>query len=66
MGIAMKPCFLQWVFFVCVAVLGAGQMLSACGNKGPLVLPGEESAPIGSVSNPQPPVQTPSEVKQAD
>ena len=61
----MRPCWPQWMFFVCVILLGTGQMLTACGNKGPLVLPGDESTPVTN-GNDQPPVQSQSEVEKAD
>ncbi|MDO6459272.1 lipoprotein [Granulosicoccaceae sp. 1_MG-2023] len=59
----MKPCWLQWAFFVCVVVLGTGQMLTACGNKGPLVLPGEQATDPRA---PDQPAQPPSQRNNAD
>ena len=35
----MKICWAQTLFIAVVIILGTGQMLSACGQKGPLYLP---------------------------
>ena len=35
----MKICWAQTLFIAIVIILGTGQMLSACGQKGPLYLP---------------------------
>ena len=35
----MKICWAQTLFIAAVIILGTGQMLSACGQKGPLYLP---------------------------
>jgi predicted small lipoprotein YifL len=40
----MKPCWAQYVLWLCVALAGAGAMLSACGQKGDLYLPEEAEA----------------------
>ena len=32
-------CWTRYLFIIVVIVLGTGSMLSACGQKGPLVLP---------------------------
>jgi predicted small lipoprotein YifL len=42
----LKVCWLQWVFIALISVLGLGQMLSGCGNKGDLYLPSEETAEL--------------------
>ncbi|HKK06949.1 MAG TPA: lipoprotein [Gammaproteobacteria bacterium] len=39
----MRLCWAQILFIVVIAVLGLGSMLSACGQKGPLYLPGHAS-----------------------
>jgi len=36
-------CWARYLFYAVVGVLGIGQMIAACGQKGPLYLP-EESA----------------------
>ncbi len=36
-------CWPSLLFWLIVAILGGGQMLTACGQKGPLILP--EQAP---------------------
>lgn len=36
----MKPCWAQYLLWLVIAVLGAGSMLSACGQKGELTRPG--------------------------
>lgn len=38
----MRVCWAQWVFMALVVFMGMTQMLTACGNKGPLYLPTEE------------------------
>ncbi len=38
----MRVCWAQWFFMVVVAFIGVTQMLTACGNKGPLFVPTEE------------------------
>ncbi|MEJ2213451.1 MAG: lipoprotein [Gammaproteobacteria bacterium] len=42
-------CWSRYLFILVVIILGTGSMLSACGQKGPLVIPDEsqkvESAP---------------------
>ncbi len=35
----MKICWAQGLFIAVVIILGSGQLLSACGQKGPLHLP---------------------------
>lgn len=35
----MKTCWLQYLFWAVIAVLGAGSALSACGQKGDLYHP---------------------------
>jgi predicted small lipoprotein YifL len=40
----VRICWAQWLFIAVIGVLGAGQMLTACGNKGPLKLPDETSS----------------------
>ncbi len=39
----MKICWAQSLFIAIVIILGSGQMLSACGQKGPLYLPDDAS-----------------------
>jgi predicted small lipoprotein YifL len=34
-------CWSRYIFFLVVVILGSASMLSACGQKGPLVLPDE-------------------------
>lgn len=54
----MRVCWAQWVFLAIVAFMGLTQMLTACGNKGPLYLPTEaeiaelERKKIQSPANP--------------
>lgn len=38
----MRVCWAQWFFMAIVTFMGVTQMLTACGNKGPLFLPTEE------------------------
>jgi predicted small lipoprotein YifL len=40
----MKPCWAQYILWLCVALAGAGAMLAACGQKGDLYLPEEVEA----------------------
>jgi predicted small lipoprotein YifL len=37
-------CWARYLFYAVVAVLGAGQMMAACGQKGPLYLPEPEQS----------------------
>ncbi|MCB1755964.1 MAG: lipoprotein [Gammaproteobacteria bacterium] len=47
----MRICWAQWVFIAVIAVLGLAQMLSACGNKGPLYLPEETAQTADSATD---------------
>lgn len=39
----MKFCWAQYLLWLVIAVLGAGSMLSACGQKGDLVRPADSA-----------------------
>lgn len=39
----MKTCWAQYLLWLVIAVMGAGSMLSACGQKGALVRPAPPS-----------------------
>jgi hypothetical protein len=39
----MKFCWAQYLLWLVIALLGAGSMLSACGQKGDLVRPTESA-----------------------
>jgi len=41
----MRLCWAQIAFILVVAALGLASMLSACGQKGPLYLPGHGDQP---------------------
>ncbi len=41
----MKICWVQTLFIAVVIILGTGQLLSACGQKGPLYLPDDTPKP---------------------
>jgi hypothetical protein len=45
-------CWARYLFLAVVATLGAGQMLSACGQKGDLYLVKEGAAPTAQPSRP--------------
>lgn len=47
-------CYARYLFLLVVAVLGFGQMLAACGQKGPLYHPGEtqDQAPAPETEQP--------------
>ncbi len=38
----MRICWAQYVLWAVIALLGVSAMLSGCGAKGPLYLPGDE------------------------
>ena len=40
----MRLCAPQWLFLVVVILLGLSSMLSGCGKKGPLYVPGSPAA----------------------
>ena len=40
----MKPCWAQYLLWLVIAVLGAGNLLSACGQKGELTRPTPDTA----------------------
>lgn len=40
----MNMCRVQLVLYLCIAILGIGNILTACGQKGPLYLPAEPPA----------------------
>jgi len=37
----MKPCWAQYLLWLCITLAGAAAMLSGCGQKGDLYLPDE-------------------------
>ena len=53
----MKSCWAQYLFWLVIAVLGTGSVLSACGQKGALYQP-EPSAP--SIKNEPSTIKEPS------
>jgi predicted small lipoprotein YifL len=38
-------CWARYVLWICIAVLGMGSLLSACGQKGDLYLPDRKEQP---------------------
>lgn len=40
----MRLCAPQWLFITVIIFLGVSSMLSGCGQKGPLYLPGQPAA----------------------
>jgi predicted small lipoprotein YifL len=53
-------CWARYLLFGAVTVLGAGQMIAACGQKGDLYLPKEEpvTKPASETTEVPPPAQT--------
>jgi len=45
----MKFCWAQYLLWLVIAILGAGSMLSACGQKGSLVQPEQQNSASFSV-----------------
>lgn len=52
----MRICPSQWLFVVVVILLGTASMLSGCGKKGPLYLPGKPAAGQASLGYDSPPL----------
>jgi len=52
----MKTCWAQYLFWLVILILGAGSILSACGQKGDLYLP--DAAPA-KTSSPDKSVEPP-------
>ncbi len=53
-------CWARQLFIILVAILGISQMIAACGQKGPLVLPDEQGGKPGA------PRQSPAPSPQQD
>lgn len=49
-------CWARYLFLALVAVLATGQMLAACGQKGPLYLPENAPEPLGTPARSPAPV----------
>lgn len=49
----LKICLPQWLFIILIACLGLGNMLTACGKKGPLILPEKKTTVIYQEQSPK-------------